>query len=84
MIRRFLSRLFSEHRAHTRLDLLAPPLLAEVIISIKPDGDRVVLVSKSEASPQEIITIIHSVVQSGMDLAKQHGVQITLTQKGPE
>ena len=83
-MRRFLSRLFAEHRAHTRLDLLSPPLLAEVFISIKPDGDRAMLVSKSEASPQEIIIIIQSIVQSGMDLAKQHGVQISLTQKGPE
>lgn len=74
--------LFRSHRPHTRLDLLAPALLAEVIIHIKPTGERMVYVSKMEASPQEIMLMVQAVVEAGMDLAKQHNVKIEFRPSG--
>lgn len=79
---RWYARLFREHRPHTRLDLLAPPLLAEVIVHVKPNGERLVYMSKAEASPQELVLIVQSVVEAGMDLAKQHNVKIEFKQAG--
>ena len=67
---------FRHHRPHTPLDLTAPALLAEVIIHVKPNGDRMVYASKTEATPQETMMIVQAVVEAGMDMARQHGINI--------
>ena len=75
------ARLFRHHRPHTRLDLTAPPLLAEVYVHVKANGDRMVCVSKTEASPEETMLIVQSVIDAGMDLASKHGIQVDFTRR---
>lgn len=75
---KWLTRVFQEHRPHTPLDLLAPALLGEIIIHVKPDGERLVYVSKTEATPQELMMLVQSVVEAGMDLARQYNIRIEL------
>ena len=78
----FLSRWFRYHQPHTRLDLTAPALIAEVLIHVKANGERLTYVAKAESSPQEIMLMVQAVVEAGMDLAKQHGVKIEFRQAG--
>ena len=82
MIRRWFNRLFANHRPHTRLDLLAPALLGEVVIHVKADGERLVYTSKMEASPEELVKVIQSVIEAGFDLAKQYNIQINMKPRG--
>ena len=78
----WFSRLFRHHQPHTRLDLTAPALIAEVLIHVKTNGERLTYVAKTESSPQEIMLMVQAVVEAGMDLAKQHGVKIEFRQAG--
>lgn len=80
MIRRVLDRLFRDHRPHTHLDLLAPALLAEVTIAVKTDGERMLLCSKMEATPEERAKVVQAVIESGWDLARQWNIQIEMQQ----
>lgn len=66
----WLSRLFYEHRPHTRLDLLAPDLLTEVLIGVKPDGERVVFAGKHEGNEQAHVLVARSVIEAGVDLLR--------------
>ena len=82
-MRAWLARLFSDHlKPHTRLNLLAPALLGEVIIHVKADGERLVYTGKMEASPEEIVKVIQSVIEAGFDLAKQYNIQINMKPRG--
>ena len=62
--------------------MTAPVLLAEVIIHIRTSGERMVYASKTEATPEETLMIVQSVVEAGMDMAKQHGINIDFKREG--
>lgn len=79
-VKGWLARLFHEHAPHTRLDLTAPALIAEVVIHVKSDGERMVYASKMEASPEEIVKVVQAVIEAGMDLARQYGIAINMKQ----
>ncbi|MBI2508860.1 MAG: hypothetical protein HYV99_02400, partial [Betaproteobacteria bacterium] len=64
------SRLFANHRPHTRLDLLAPDLLTEVVIGIKLNGERTVFSSKHEGDQAAHVMVAQSVLEAGIDLLR--------------
>jgi len=64
------SRLFHEHRPHTRLDLLAPDLLTEVVIGVKPNGERTVFAGKHEGDLAAHVMVARSVIEAGVDLLR--------------
>ena len=79
---RFVRWAFREHRPHSPLDLLAPALLAEVSIQVRPNGDRALYVSKTEVGPEGIALIVRAIMDSGMDLARQHNIKVEFNQGG--
>jgi hypothetical protein len=74
MIRSFLAR-FLALRGREGLNLLAPPLIAEIVIHVRQDGKRQMYVSKSEADPRQIVEAMLGCV---MELANQHGIKISV------
>ena len=81
---KWLSRLFAVHRPHTPLNLLAPSLLGEVHVHVMHDGSRQVFMAKGEVSKEQLLMIVKSVVDAGIDLANQHGIQINFQPGGPK
>lgn len=59
-------------RPHSPLDLLAPPLLSEVVVHVKADGARMTFMSKNEISPAQMVHVLRSVVEAVGDLTTQH------------
>lgn len=80
---RFLSYLTCVRGAVLRSNnLLGPDILCEIVIHVCPDFSRRVYVSKLDAPVDTIAKIAQSVVQSGVDLAAQHGITIQYQQEG--
>lgn len=63
-------------------NLLGPDVLAEVTIHIMTDFSRKVYVSKLAAPPAVLAKIVESVVRTGEDIGRQHGISLVFAPPG--
>lgn len=59
------------------MSLLAPDLLAEVVLEIRPDGSWQLTVSKLPPDPQLPLIVVRAILGAGFDLAKNYGISIS-------
>ena len=64
------------------MNLLAPTLLAEVVIHVLPDGRRRVYCSKLDVPPEQVAMIVQNLFAAAMDMARQCNVQVNVTPGG--
>ena len=59
------------------MSLLAPELLAEVMLFIRPDGTYQLNVSKFPPTAETTQAVVKAVISAGFDLARVYGVNVT-------
>ncbi len=79
----FLKRLWTKE-PRPPLNLLAPDVLAEVVIHISPNGERRLYCSRLPpgTTKETYAAITMGVIQSGMEFGEQYGIKVHASQEG--
>lgn len=72
-------------RSPPALNLLAPPLLAELHVRVFPDGEHQLHGSKlDDPTPETIVRIARALITSGVNFASSYGIRVEIKEAGRE